>query len=156
MEQNQDFGIEVDEEGRLIVPPDIRARYGIRPNTRIRSSDLGNGLFVSSPTRLVKLYIEPTSLCNLDCRTCIRNSWDAHPGMMSEKTIRDAMLAQLPKDKLIFLYCLCEEGADSSETALLLRRMGFRRDGVKVLEGGLIQWDEKGYPMIKNEAPEGE
>jgi len=85
MEQNQDFGIEVDEEGRLILPEGIKERYGIRPNTRIRSSDLGNGLFVSSPTRLAKLYIEPTSRCNLACRTCIRNSWNEQPGMMSEK-----------------------------------------------------------------------
>ena len=62
---------------------------------------------------------------------------------------RDAKLARLPKDKLIVLYCLCEEGGDSSEMALILRRMDYRRDRVKVLEGGLIKWDEKGYPMIK-------
>lgn len=41
---------------------------------RIRSSDLGNGLIVFGPTRLAKLYIEPTRRCNLVCRTCIRNS----------------------------------------------------------------------------------
>ena len=67
---------------------------------------------------------------------------------------RDALLAQLPKNKLVVLYCFCEEGADSSEVALILRRMYFRRDKVKVLEGGLIKWDEKGYPMFKTEAPE--
>jgi hypothetical protein len=42
----------------------------------------------------------------------------------------------------------------SSEVALILRSMDYRRDKVKVLEGGLIQWDAKGYPMIKNEVPE--
>jgi rhodanese-related sulfurtransferase len=62
---------------------------------------------------------------------------------------RDAMLAQLPKDKLIVFYCLCEEGGDSSEMALLLRRMDYRGDRVKVLEGGFIQWDAKGYPAFK-------
>ena len=67
---------------------------------------------------------------------------------------RDAKLARLPKDKLIVLYCLCEEGGDSSEMALLLRKMDYRRDRVKVLEGGLIKWDEKGYPMFKQEIPE--
>jgi rhodanese-related sulfurtransferase len=69
---------------------------------------------------------------------------------------RDAMLARLPKDKLIVLYCLCEEGGDSSETALLLWRMDHRRDRVKVLEGGFIKWDEKGYPTFKKETPDGE
>jgi rhodanese-related sulfurtransferase len=69
-------------------------------------------------------------------------------------TERDAMLARLPKDKLIVLYCLCEEGADSSEVALILRRMDYRRDRIKVLDGGLIQWDAKGYPMFKQKEPE--
>jgi MoaA/NifB/PqqE/SkfB family radical SAM enzyme len=29
-----------------------------------------------------KLYLEPTSECNLNCRTCIRNSWDEPGGFM--------------------------------------------------------------------------
>lgn len=66
----------------------------------------------------------------------------------------DSMLAVIPRNKKIVLYCLCEEGADSSEVALMLRRMGYRRDRVLVLEGGLIQWDAKGYPMVKKEMPE--
>jgi rhodanese-related sulfurtransferase len=64
------------------------------------------------------------------------------------------ILGKLPKDKLIVIYCLCEEGADSSEMALFLRQMDYRRDKVKVLEGGMIKWDEAGYPMIKTEAPD--
>ena len=67
---------------------------------------------------------------------------------------RDSVLGKLPKDKLIVLYCLCEEGADSSELALILRQMGYRRDRVKVLEGGMVKWNEAGYPMIKTEVPE--
>jgi MoaA/NifB/PqqE/SkfB family radical SAM enzyme len=31
---------------------------------------------------LTKIYIEPTTLCNLKCRTCIRNSWDETIGSM--------------------------------------------------------------------------
>lgn len=36
------------------------------------------------PTKppLSKLYIEPTTQCNLQCRTCIRNSWDEPIGSM--------------------------------------------------------------------------
>ena len=67
---------------------------------------------------------------------------------------RESMLGKLPKDKLIVVYCLCEEGADSSELALMLRQMDYRRDKVKVLEGGMAKWDEAGYPMIKTEVPE--
>jgi rhodanese-related sulfurtransferase len=74
--------------------------------------------------------------------------------MVDDPANRESMLAKLPKDKLIVIYCLCEEGADSSEMALILRAMDYRRDKVKVLEGGLIKWDEAGYPMIKTEVPE--
>jgi rhodanese-related sulfurtransferase len=74
--------------------------------------------------------------------------------MMDNPENRKIMVSALPKDKLIVLYCLCEEGADSSEVALILRNMDFRRDKIKVLEGGMIKWDEAGYPMIKNEVPE--
>lgn len=74
--------------------------------------------------------------------------------MADDPSKRESMLGKLPKDKLIVIYCLCEEGADSSEVALILRQMDYRRDKVKVLEGGMVKWDEAGYPMIKTEIPE--
>jgi rhodanese-related sulfurtransferase len=64
---------------------------------------------------------------------------------------RQRKLKKIPIGKLIVLYCLCEEGADSSEEALELRRLGHAWDKVKVLEGGLIQWDAKGYPIFKQD-----
>jgi rhodanese-related sulfurtransferase len=67
---------------------------------------------------------------------------------------RERKLKRIPVGKLIVLYCLCEEGADSSEEALELRNLGHARDKVKVLEGGLIQWDAKGYPIYKQKTPE--
>ena len=69
-------------------------------------------------------------------------------------TDREMMLVVLPMDKLIVIYCLCEEGTDSARMALELKRLGYGDDRVKVLEGGLIKWDEAGYPMIKTEVPE--
>jgi rhodanese-related sulfurtransferase len=64
---------------------------------------------------------------------------------------RERQLKKIPIGKLIVLYCLCEEGADSSEEALELRRLGHAWKNVKVLEGGLTQWDAKGYPMFKQD-----
>jgi rhodanese-related sulfurtransferase len=69
-------------------------------------------------------------------------------------TDREMMLVALPLDKTIVLYCPCEEGTDSARMALELRRLGYDPGKVKVLEGGLIMWNEAGYPMIKTEAPE--
>jgi rhodanese-related sulfurtransferase len=67
---------------------------------------------------------------------------------------REMMLVALPMNKLIVIYCLCEEGTDSARMALELHRLGYGHDKVKVLEGGLIKWDERGYPMIKTETPQ--
>jgi len=35
-----------------------------------------------------KIYIEPTTACNLNCRTCIRNVWEDPQARMSTKTFR--------------------------------------------------------------------
>ena len=37
-------------------------------------------------THLAKVYVEPTNLCNLECRTCIRNVWDEPLGRMTRET----------------------------------------------------------------------
>ena len=37
-------------------------------------------------SHLAKVYIEPTSKCNLSCRTCIRNVWDEPMGQMTDAT----------------------------------------------------------------------
>jgi rhodanese-related sulfurtransferase len=65
---------------------------------------------------------------------------------------RQLMLTALPMDKEIVIYCLCEEGTDSAKMALELRQLGYSNENVKVLEGGLVLWDEKGYPMVKQPA----
>ncbi|MDP6543203.1 MAG: SPASM domain-containing protein [Phycisphaerae bacterium] len=42
----------------------------------------------------IKLYIELTTDCDMDCPMCIRHSWDQPAGAMSDETF-DAILAQL-------------------------------------------------------------
>lgn len=76
--------LDIDKAGRVILPPELLSRYNIKPGSQIRLIESPNGLQLQLPARLAKLYIEPTSSCNLDCRTCIRNVWDEPQGMMSE------------------------------------------------------------------------
>jgi MoaA/NifB/PqqE/SkfB family radical SAM enzyme len=46
-----------------------------------------NSLHLQRPiTQLAKVYVEPTSRCNLNCRTCIRNAWEEPQGDMSAAT----------------------------------------------------------------------
>ncbi len=72
----------------------------------------------------------------------------------ADPTNRQLMLMALPGDKTIVIYCLCEEGTDSAKMALELRKLGYSNEKVMVLEGGLVLWDEKGYPMVKQKIPE--
>jgi rhodanese-related sulfurtransferase len=67
----------------------------------------------------------------------------------ADPTNRQLILMALPMDKQIVIYCFCEEGTDSAKMALEMRQLGYSNENVKVLEGGLVLWDEKGYPMIK-------
>ncbi len=77
----------VDEQGRLVLPPDVVARMGLTPGAQLRIEDATNGLRLHRPvTHLAKVYIEPTDNCNIACRTCFRNSWDIPMGRMSEAT----------------------------------------------------------------------
>ncbi len=78
---------EVDETGRLVIPAEIAARYGLTPGARLRISEEPNNLRLHRPaTQLAKVYLEVTNRCNILCRTCIRNNWDVRLGRMSART----------------------------------------------------------------------
>src|SRR5919108_4175702 len=78
---------EVDEQGRLVVPPEMIDQYGLKPGARLRIDSDANSLRLHRPiTQLAKVYIEPTSRCNIACRTCMRNTWDETMGGMTEET----------------------------------------------------------------------
>ncbi|MFO7679919.1 MAG: SPASM domain-containing protein [Chloroflexota bacterium] len=78
---------EVDEQGRLIFPPEMAAQFGLQPGAKFRLENGGNRLQMHRPvTQLTKVYIEPTDQCNIACRTCIRNGWDESLGRMTEET----------------------------------------------------------------------
>ena len=79
----EDFVADINEDGCLILPPDLARRYGLVPGTKIRIKGNTNRLTLLRPvSQLAKVYIEPTNRCNLDCVTCIRQSWDEPLGAM--------------------------------------------------------------------------
>ena len=97
---------EVDESGRLVVPADVVAAYGLAPGARARIELGKNNLRLHRPvTHLAKLYVEPTNRCNIDCRTCIRQNWDTPLGKMSEQTfaaILDSVTKISPRTTVFF------------------------------------------------------
>jgi MoaA/NifB/PqqE/SkfB family radical SAM enzyme len=82
-----EYWIEVDEENRLILPPEVREHYGIRSGAQVLLKEGAKFLRLHRPiSQLAKVYVEPTSRCNLACRTCIRNAWEEPQGDMSAAT----------------------------------------------------------------------
>lgn len=80
---------EVDEQGRLVVPPEVAAQYGLKPGARVRLDTEGNQVRLHRPaTHLAKVYVEPTDNCNIECVTCFRNSWAQIMGRMQEPTFQ--------------------------------------------------------------------
>ncbi len=76
-----------DRQGRLVLPEAVAGEYGFTPGTRIRIRPSPSGLLLRPPvSRLAKVYLEPTNACNLECRTCIRHSWNEPIGRMTDET----------------------------------------------------------------------
>jgi MoaA/NifB/PqqE/SkfB family radical SAM enzyme len=87
----------VDEDGRLVLPPELVKHFGLQPGAKVRLDEGGNFVRLHRPvTHLTKVYIEPTVACNLDCITCFRNAWEQPIGRMSEETFAN-ILAGLKK-----------------------------------------------------------
>ena len=96
---------EVDDNGRLILPPEIAQQYGIKPGAQLRLDADTNSVRLHRPvSHLAKVYLEPTNRCNLDCITCIRHSWDAEFGQMSADTFARilASLAEIGPPLTVF------------------------------------------------------
>ena len=77
----------VDAEGRILLPTELTARLGLAPEAEILIDETANGITLRRPIQqLAKIYIEPTSRCNLACRMCIRESWEESQGNMLDET----------------------------------------------------------------------
>jgi len=81
------FWAEVDEQGRLVLPPEVAQHFGLLPGARARLDEGTNDIRLHRPaTNLTRVIVEPTDICNLNCITCIRNIWDEPQGLMNEET----------------------------------------------------------------------
>jgi MoaA/NifB/PqqE/SkfB family radical SAM enzyme len=96
---------EIDDQGRLILPADVASRYGFQPGTKVRLDEGANFVRMHRPvTHLSKIYIEPTTACNLDCITCFRNGWDQPLGRMTEETFESIFAGLQALDPLPAVY----------------------------------------------------
>ncbi len=106
MEDNRAMWAQVDDQGRLVMPPEIAGQFGLVPGARLRVEDLANNIRLHRPvSKLAKVYIEPTNRCNITCMTCMRNIWDEPLGKMNQETfgrILDGLKQVTPRPLVFF------------------------------------------------------
>jgi tungsten cofactor oxidoreducase radical SAM maturase len=81
--------VKTDAQGRLILPEAFLQRRHISSNMEYWLDEREGDLILHPCLPDVrKLYIQPTTGCNLHCRTCIRNVWDVPEAQMSMNTFQ--------------------------------------------------------------------
>jgi len=92
VQTRREFQVEVDAEGRLVLPREAAERLGLVPGATLHVELDGHTLLARQTIhRLSRVYVEPTTACNLACRTCVRNVWDEPMGQMSGDTFARIM-----------------------------------------------------------------
>lgn len=141
---------EVDEQGRLVLPPEVAAHYGLQPGTQVRLDEDGNHVRMHRPvTQLAKVYIEPTAHCNIFCRTCIRNNWDEPLGRMSDETFEHILegLRELSPAPTVFFGGLGEPlfHPRTIEWIARAKSLGMR---VEVITNGTLLTEKRSRQLI--------
>lgn len=79
--------VSADSKGRLLLPDAFLQRRHIGANAEYWL-DKREGDIILHPRvpDARKLYVEPTTICNLACRTCIRNVWEDDQADMTMET----------------------------------------------------------------------
>jgi len=71
------------EGGKLVVPSELEKKLGLTPGAKLEMVvNGGRAEILANIHSLNRLYVEPTSRCNLACRTCISNTWNEPLGDM--------------------------------------------------------------------------
>jgi tungsten cofactor oxidoreducase radical SAM maturase len=143
--------ITTDDQGRLVLPQDFLQRRRLSAHLEYWL-DEREGELILRP-RLPdarKLYIEPTTGCNLHCRTCIRNVWGDPEAKMSMDTFRRVVdsLEGLPHlNRVIFTGF----GEPLSHPNILEMIEAVRKHDLAVTVGsnGLLLKPEKARELIK-------
>ena len=99
------------QDGALWLPEEFVRRRRLRPGVEWWL-DQRDGVTVLLPRLpdLRKLYVEPTTVCNLSCRTCIRNVWEDPKAHMEMETFRRLLeqTSEFPKLQRVILGGLGE------------------------------------------------
>lgn len=105
MQHQNRYSLKVDEKGNITLPKELQQKYQLYPGLELLLDEDTLTFRLHRPTsHLARVYIEPTTHCNLHCITCIRNVWEESLGSMNDETYANiiASIQQLPEKPVIF------------------------------------------------------
>lgn len=80
---SEEYWAEVGPDKRLALPDEVATRLGMTAGSRLRVRARRDRIELFPDIHgLSRLYVEPTTRCNLACRTCIRSTWQETLGDM--------------------------------------------------------------------------
>ncbi|MCK9362513.1 MAG: tungsten cofactor oxidoreductase radical SAM maturase [Syntrophales bacterium] len=140
-----------DSKGRLALPEDFVKRRRLAAHREYWLDEReGELIFRPRLPDARKLYIEPTTRCNLHCRTCIRNVWSDPEAEMSMETFRRLVegLEVLPNLTRVDFTGL---GEPLSHPNIMEMIEAMRRRGLAVSVGsnGLLLNQEKARELVR-------
>jgi len=129
-----------DEDGQPHLSVAQRRRWGFTPATEFRVEETADGLiFRRADPALAKVIVEPTTACNLNCRTCVRHSWDEPIGSMTLAAYQEliAGLRDVPTLRTVAFWGIGEPlvHPDVVEMVRLAHRLGARTE---LITNGLL------------------
>ncbi len=106
MTNQKRYRVRLDESGKLEIPASVAERFGLRAGEQTILEENGRELILYRPvTFLERVYVEATNVCNLQCRTCVRNVWEEEAGFMSGETfehVLEGVMSFYPRPALFF------------------------------------------------------
>ena len=78
----------------------------------------------------------------------IKGAINIHYDPSGDPMSRKMTLMAVPMDRLLILYCDCEDDSNSAALAMELYDLGVDMDMLKILSRGTLSWKEAGYPLV--------
>ena len=139
-----------DEHGVLSFSPAQQARLGLTPKSEFLVAETSDGFVLRrADPALAKVIVEPTSACNLNCRTCVRHSWDEPTGSMSMATYRALIdgLRDVPTLRTVAFWGIGEPlvHPDIVEMVRLAHELGSRTE---MVTNGLLLTEQMAERLV--------
>lgn len=143
--------ISSDSQGRLILPNDFLQRRHMPPDTEYWLNERQGDIILHPRVPDVqKLYLEATTGCNLQCRTCIRNIWGDPSALMKWDTFEALMnsLDGLPELKRV-VFTGFGEPLSHPRILEMIERVRQRGLAVSIGSNGLLLREKMARELVR-------